>query len=181
MAYFVFVDNSNVWIEGKVASAVTKGQATTAVEAHDIGVEDGGWRIDFGKLLNYVVEGNLSDIKCSNIYGSVPPQNDSLWAAATAANFAVNTEERNAANKEKRVDTNIVCDVMENLYTESSEGDIFVLVVGDGDYIPAVERIKKANRMVYVAFWNNISNELRAKADKFIDLTPDIARITYVG
>ena len=46
MSYFVFVDNSNVWIEGKVASAVARGFALNPYDAHQKGIEDSSWRID---------------------------------------------------------------------------------------------------------------------------------------
>ena len=68
MSYFVFVDNSNVWIEGKVASAVAKGYAANTVDAHQRGIEDSSWRIDFGKLLNCVTGGNTTDIKRAVLY-----------------------------------------------------------------------------------------------------------------
>ena len=40
MSYFVFIDNSNVWIEGKIASAVAKGWAKNTAEAHMKKIED---------------------------------------------------------------------------------------------------------------------------------------------
>lgn len=51
MSFFVFVDNSNVWIEGKIASAVAKGWAKNHVEAHRKKIKDSSWRIDFDKSL----------------------------------------------------------------------------------------------------------------------------------
>lgn len=179
MAYYVFVDNSNVWIEGKVASAVAKGYAKNPYDAHQRGIEDSSWRIDYGKLLNVVTDGNLTDIQKAVLYGSKPPHNDSLWNAIRAAQFEVNTLDRNSAGKEKAVDTSIVCDINKYLYTVSNENDIFVLVMGDKDFLPALEAIRAYKRKSIVSFWNNASGELISGADEFIDLTQELTRITY--
>ncbi|MGZ8707315.1 MAG: hypothetical protein ACXW0R_08025 [Gaiellaceae bacterium] len=49
MANFVYVDNSNVWIEGMHVSA-RRGLAPDIWTAQDEKITDGDWRIDFGKL-----------------------------------------------------------------------------------------------------------------------------------
>ena len=179
MSYFIFVDNSNVWIEGKIASAVAKGYVANTVDAHQRGIEDSSWRIDYGKLLNVVADGNRTDINKAIMYGSKPPHNDSMWNAFRAAQYEVNTLDRNAAGKEKAVDTSIVCDINKYLYTQSNENDIFVLVMGDKDFLPALEAIRAYKRKSIVAFWDNASGELISGADKFINLTQSLASITY--
>ena len=179
MEYFVFVDNSNVWIEGKVASAVAKGVAKNPYDAHQRGIEDSTWRIDYGKLLDVVTNGNLKDINKAVLYGSKPPHNDSLWQAIKDAQYEVNTLARNAVGKEKAIDTSIVCDINKYLYTVSKADDVFVLVMGDKDFLPAIEAIRKYKRKAIVVFWNNASSELISGADKYIDLTPELTRITY--
>lgn len=179
MSYFVFVDNSNVWIEGKVASAVAKGYAVNSVDAHRNGTEDSSWRIDFGKLLNCVTNGNTADIKRAVLFGSKPPHNDSLWNAMKSAQFEVIALDRNIVGKEKAIDTGIVCKIAEALYTESSEDDIFVLVMGDKDFVPALESIRRFKRQSIVAFWDNASGELIADADEYIDLTQKLHEVTY--
>lgn len=62
MSYYIFVDNSNVWIEGKFASAVNKKWVHNMYEAHKQNAQDQSWRIDFGKLLNFVTDGKVEDI-----------------------------------------------------------------------------------------------------------------------
>ena len=59
MGYYVFVDNSNLWIEGKYASAVRKGMAPDIHTAHEKKICDNSWKIDFEKLLSYAVDGDL--------------------------------------------------------------------------------------------------------------------------
>lgn len=77
MSYFVFVDNSNVWIEGKYASAVHQGRVRNIYETHSLHTNDTAWRIDFGKLLSFVTDGNLADVKRAILFGSKPPLHDS--------------------------------------------------------------------------------------------------------
>ena len=179
MSYFVFVDNSNVWIEGKVASAVAKGFALNPYDAHQKGIEDSSWRIDYGKLLSVVVEGQISEIKKAILFGSKPPYKDSLWKAIRAQQFEVVALDRNAAGKEKAVDTGIISRIDKALYKDASEGDTFVLVMGDKDFIPALESIREEKCKSVVAFWSNASGELLSEADKHIDLTTKINEITY--
>lgn len=179
MAYFVFVDNSNIWIEGKYASAVSKGWAKNTFEAHQNGAEDKSWRIDFGKLLNYVTDGNIADVKRAVLYGSKPPHNDSLWDAMRNAQFEVSDLDRNSANKEKAVDTGIVQNIARCLYLEAKENDIFVLVMGDKDFIHSVQAIREQKCVARVAFWDNASGELISEADEYYNLTPQIAAITH--
>ncbi len=179
MSYFVFVDNSNVWIEGKIASAVAKGWASNSSEAHEKKIEDTAWRIDFGKLLNFVTNGNISEIKRAVLFGSKPPYNDSLWKAMSKAQFEVVSLDRNAAGKEKAIDTGIISQIDRAIYKQSTEGDIFVLVMGDKDFKPALETIRDEKCSSIVAFWDNASAELVSEADDYLNLTPNIKAITH--
>ena len=179
MSYFVFVDNSNVWIEGKIASAVAHGWAKNNVEAHRKKIEDSSWRIDFGKLLQCVTCGHVKDIKKAVLFGSKPPHNDSLWNAMAKAQFEVIALDRNVVGKEKAVDTGIIAKIDKTLYKEASEGDTFILVMGDKDFIPALEAIREESCVSIVAFWSNASGELISEADSFIDLTPRIKDISH--
>ena len=179
MSYFVFVDNSNVWIEGKIASAVAKGWAKNHIEAHRKKIEDCSWRIDFGKLLLCVTSGNIQSIKKAVLFGSKPPHNDSLWNAIANAQFEVIALNRNIAGKEKAVDTGIIARIDKALYKEASAGDTFVLVMGDKDFIPALEAIRDEGCSSVIAFWNNASGELVSEADCFIDLTTKISQISH--
>ena len=179
MSYFVFVDNSNVWIEGKFASAVVKGWAKNIAEAHSRRCEDNAWRIDFGKLLNCATGGHIADIKKAVLFGSKPPHTDSLWKAMAKAQFEVIALDRNIANKEKAIDTGIIARIAKALYKEADEGDTFVLVMGDKDFKPALEMIREENCKSVVAFWDNAAAELTGEADEFIDLTQKIQSISH--
>lgn len=179
MSIHVFVDNSNIWIEGKYASAVSKGWVSNIFEAHNRAAKDSSWRIDFGKLLEFVVDGKVEEVSNAVLFGSKPPESDSLWSRAEVAGFEVNALDRNVLNKEKAVDTGIVQKIDKCLYREAEEGDTFILVAGDKDFIHSIRAIKEEKMIAKVAFWDNVSAELSAEADEFLDLTPHITKITY--
>lgn len=81
MTLYVYVDNSNLWIEGMRISAVRKGIASSPQEAMDRHITDQSWTYDFGRLYKAVCpEG--SQIGRSSLFGSRPPANDSLWNLA---------------------------------------------------------------------------------------------------
>lgn len=50
MANFLYVDNSNVWIEGMHVAAVEHGMAPDIWAAQEQRICDTSWRIDFGRL-----------------------------------------------------------------------------------------------------------------------------------
>lgn len=181
MSYFVFVDNSNVWIEGKYASAVFQKWVNDMYEAHNTNVIDNSWRIDFGKLLNLVTDNNPTDVKKALLLGSRPPHQDSFWNIVKNSGFNVETLDRNANNREKAIDTGIVQKIDKCLYCESKETDTFVLVAGDKDFIHSIRAIREEKRTARVVFWDNISAELKAEADEFIDLSQNLQAISYTS
>jgi len=54
MANFLYVDNSNVWIEGMHVAAVASGLATTTWSAQEHKICDYARKLDFSKLLQFV-------------------------------------------------------------------------------------------------------------------------------
>ena len=179
MGIYVFVDNSNVWIEGKYASAVNKGMVTDICTAHEKKISDNSWKIDFGKLLSCAVEGNMEEIKEAIIVGSKPTQKDSLWNAMESAGFTVETQQRNSSNKEKKIDTGIVQKINKKLYKEAEDGDLFVLVLGDSDYVPTVEAIEEDGKKAKIVFWDNVAGELVACASDYKCLNDYIDEIEF--
>ena len=102
MAELVYVDNSNVFIEGQRAQAVASGHAMDISQEMNYGIFDRSFKIDFGKLHDFVAGHDDKKIKRRMLFGSRPPPNDSLWQIAKKAGFEVVVEDRNVANKEKR-------------------------------------------------------------------------------
>jgi uncharacterized LabA/DUF88 family protein len=85
--------------------------------------------------------------------------------------FEVVVYDRNVANHEKKIDTDIVATMIEDSYEILTIGeDEVTLVAGDSDYVPAIEKLRKRNIPVHVVFWGHASRELKDAATKFISL-----------
>jgi uncharacterized LabA/DUF88 family protein len=172
MSNFLYVDNSNVWIEGMHVSAVTTGNAPDIWSAIHHRICDYGWKMDFGKLYEFA-GGQASEVGRAVLYGSRPPANDSLWAIAERKGFEVIVHDRNVANKEKQVDTHIATDMVSDSYELMKPGeDEITLVAGDADYVPTIEKLRARGFTVHVVFWAHASRELQDTASKFIPLNP---------
>jgi hypothetical protein len=179
MVLFVYVDNSNVWIEGQHVQAARIGLAADPLDAARRRIT-AKWSYDFGRLYERVCP-PAEQIGRSILFGSCPPANDSLWDRAWAQGFEVKVFDRNAANKQKRVDTSLttlmVADCFEHMKPERH--DMTVLVAGDGDFIPPVQQVQKRGLKVRVFFWSHgTSRQLRAAADEFFALDPDFDYLT---
>jgi len=169
VANFVYVDNSNVWIEGMRVSAVERGLAPDIATSFEYKIVDRDYRMDFGRLHEFA---GGADIGSAVLYGSRPPANDTLWGIAKAKGFEVVVMDRNVANREKKIDTTILRDIMKDSYERMKPGDEVTLVAGDSDYVPAAEDLKARGFRFDVAFWNHASRELQAICSKFISLNP---------
>src|SRR6185436_9626874 len=146
----VFMDNSNLFIEGKF----TVGRLEQAGEfdfqrriyqLHEL-------CIDHGRLLSVVLKGRKMG---SNpvIVGSRPPPNDSLWDRIKNQGFDAKIYQRNIENKEKKVD--MFLGVSAAVTASTTDPGILVLVAGDGDYEPAISEAIKFNWTIEVWFWSS--------------------------
>lgn len=170
MANFLYVDNSNVWIEGMHVAAVQNGIAPNIWDALANKICDYSWKLDFGKLYEFA-GGDKKDVGRAVLYGSRPPKNDSLWTIAKAKGFEIVVHDRNAVNKEKKVDTSIAADMVADSYElMDPKKDEVTLVSGDRDLVPAVEKLRKRGFKVDVVFWDHASTELKQAASSFISL-----------
>lgn len=172
MANLLYVDNSNVWIEGMHVAAARNGHAPDVWSAVQNRICDYNWQLDFGKLFEFA-GGTRADVKRAALFGSRPPKNDSLWTAAERNGFEVIVYDRNVAKREKKIDTDIVATMIEDSYERFTVGeDEITLVAGDSDYVPAIEKLKRRDIPVHVVFWAHASRELKEVATKFINLDP---------
>lgn len=172
MANLLYVDNSNVWIEGMHVSAAKKGNAPSVWDAVQQRICDYNWKIDFGKLFKFA-GGDKLEVKKAALFGSRPPKNDSLWTAAELNGFKVIVYDRNIAGHEKKIDTDVVATMIEDSYELIEIGkDEITLVSGDSDYVPAIEKLKNRGIPVHVVFWGHASREIKEAATKFINLDP---------
>lgn len=170
---FAYVDNSNVWIEGQRLKAVELGLARTARDAMERGIT-APWRYDFGRLYELACPPG-SMVGRSFLIGSRPPPNDSVWERARDEGFQVEVHDRNAANKEKRVDTSLATMMMEDSYEhmDPDRGDLAVLVAGDGDFQPTLNSLHRRSLRVRVLSWQHAcSRDLREAADEYLALDP---------
>lgn len=172
MADYIYVDNSNLYIEGRRVAAVQHGLVATIRDAlTDPGTFDHGYTISFGKLYDFLVGKDIANLKRAALFGSRPPPNDTIWAIAERVGFELHLEDRNARNKEKKIDTGIATLLTKDAYKHGDpKNDTFVLVSGDADYVPTVKELKKDGYKVEVVFWSHAARELREEATKFIPL-----------
>jgi uncharacterized LabA/DUF88 family protein len=130
----IMMDNSNVFIEGKKFSARRKGIHRQPGDNRD--PQDPSWRLDFGKLLNFLANGR--DILDAILVGSEPPQNDSVWASAETSGFRVLTYDRASSGEEKEVDTEIATQAAEIITLHRMEPNVLILGSGDRDFFPSI-------------------------------------------
>jgi hypothetical protein len=171
MADFIYIDNSNLYIEGRRASAVKAGLAPSIFDAMNGGILDHGYTISFGKLYEFLCGPQPRDVGRVALFGSRPPPNDGIWTFAQKAGFELHLHDRNVANKEKKVDTEIATLMTKDAYKSGkADRDLFVLVAGDGDFVPTVNELRKDGFNVEVVFWGHAARELREAASKFINI-----------
>jgi len=177
MAKYVYVDNSNLWIEGMRVAAVEHDLAFDIWDAMDRNVFDREWKYDFGKLLE-IVGGKKNGLRKAVLFGSRPPQNDSLWDAARQGGFEVVVEDRNVQNREKKIDTGVSIQMVDDSYELiNKEEDEIILVAGDRDYVPALKSMTRRGVHVVVCFWSHAANELKEAANEFISLNQHIDQL----
>lgn len=169
MANLLYVDNSNVWIEGMHVAAFAKGLAPNIWAAVNGNLCDYGWKLDFGKLFAFA-GGEKKNVRKATLFGSRSAKNATLWNAARRKGFEIVTHDRNVANHEKKVDTDIVATMIEDSYEILKPGDEITLVSGDSDYVPAIEKLKKRGIPVHVIFWSHAARELKNSATSFTEL-----------
>ncbi len=152
-AIWIYVDDSNLWIEAKKLAAAKKGFKT---------IEDHRVRIDTGRLTDVVAFGR--PVAQGFLYGSEPPAIDKVWKKITACGWIVDRQKRNRQGKEKQVDTQLVADVTERVCTTPEEQrTTIVLITGDADVIPAIRKILDYRGWkVEIYMWKHaMSSELR--------------------
>lgn len=146
---FVFVDNSNLWIEGQKAEG-------KKLKDSDI---DPRYRVDVGGLLDMVLDKYNTKRKDTQafLYGSTPPPNDTLWEAIKKQQYKVKTFPRSISGKEKKVDvamaTAMTKVAMEKKYSKSTQQTIIIAVTGDKDLITPMEVATEID-LVTVDLWS---------------------------
>jgi uncharacterized LabA/DUF88 family protein len=180
MAEFIYVDNSNIFIEGKRIASIRQGKAKNASQANERDIVDHTFRLDFGELYDFISENNPNKVARAVLFGSSPPESDAVWAIAERVGFEAVVVSRNLANKEKKIDTGIVAAMVRDAYTKANrKKDTITLVAGDSDYVPAVELLTEDGFRVEVVFWSSASNELKEVCSRFIELDRYLEKLEY--
>jgi uncharacterized LabA/DUF88 family protein len=165
---YLFVDNSNLWIEGKKVSGRQQNPPVPS---------NYRYRIEYGKLLSHVIDGRqIGDVP--RLYGSEPPPNDSVWKIIRSKGFDVNVFKRNIFNKEKGVDMKMGMDITRLILGVKPAG-IIALVAGDADFLPVVEEARSAGWEIEVWYWANAAQLLQRNATRFIDLSPSLDAVGF--
>ena len=144
--------------------------------------QDLSYRIEFGNLLRVSsmssVTGYAREVGSAYIAGVVP-DDDSFWEAASAKGFTVHRGYLNAGGRSKQDDAYLITHIMETLYEQDGPSTI-VLVAGDADYAPPLEKCIAKGWRVELAFTdstNNISERLSHLVHEFREFTSqDIGR-----
>jgi uncharacterized LabA/DUF88 family protein len=150
--------------------------AADIYEAMNTGILDHGYTISFGKLHEFLCGTDKRQIKRAALFGSRPPPNDGIWQYAKKAGFELHLEDRNYANKEKKIDTGIATLMTKDAYKSEAYksgkpgSDMITLVAGDSDYVPTIKALQEDGFIVEVVFWNHAARELREVASSFIGL-----------
>jgi hypothetical protein len=98
----LFIDNSNLFIEGKKFYAKYLDLLVT---------QDPCFRIDIGKLCDVLLEGRT--LNFGKLYGSEPPSLDTVWRKIREHGLNVSTYQRDSKDKEKELDNALTADATE--------------------------------------------------------------------
>ncbi len=148
MSAYVFVDNSNLFIEGQYAIGTLLGYGLFDRKRNGYKLDT--LRIEYGLLLQTILQGR--ELGASPVMvGSRPPPNDSMWQLFRTVGFTVKVFDRNRDDKEKKVDVELACSMMDVVYTKPK--GVLILVSGDGDYQPAILRALENGFKIEIWFW----------------------------
>ncbi|CAG8771892.1 9179_t:CDS:2, partial [Racocetra fulgida] len=133
---YIFIDNSNNWIQGKFAV----GKLERLGLGSHINKRDSYYfdhlRIEYGCLIEKIQGKRILGDK-PFIVGSRPPINDSMWKRFEEQGCEIKVFDRNVENREKKVDQALSRAAYKKIHFK--EPAILALVAGDGDYHPMIE------------------------------------------
>ena len=144
----IFWDNSNVFIG-----------ARDAAEKRGEGLRRSDVRIDFEVLFRLAAAGRT--VAQAVAVGSIPPGMMDVWRRLEAAGVRVELQERGAySGTEQAVDEALRLRMMHTIF--EYEPSVCVLLTGDSDFFPEVDRMLKQKWGVEVlSFEGNMSKTLR--------------------
>lgn len=185
LQHFVFIDNSNIWIEGKKAYARLHGKGNR---------EDPTWRINVDQLIRVVLpaeyEGKRDNYKAV-LFCSEAGSMNMLKRTLERANVEVKAYPRSSwTNGEKLVDIAMASDTL-NCYHHWKEihrgcqkcTATFHIVSGDSDFFPVIVSLTDSRVSVHVHGWaDSMARRPCANANvSYFSLDAQIHRIGYTN
>jgi uncharacterized LabA/DUF88 family protein len=169
MSRFIYVDNSNLFLEARKLALVQKGLVASMQEAQATHAFDNSYRLDYYKLLECLA---LDEpVARAVVFGSSAVPDSPVWKHAEEAGWEVFSFERNFKNKEKKIDIAVATEMLVDAFKHvQRRTDQIVLVAGDSDYLPAVCRLTEEGFVVLVYFWGQAAHELKQAATEFIGM-----------
>ena len=133
-----------------------------------------GFRIDFGRLLlkaSRSTSGRARFVAGAYIAGVIP-DDDSFWRIAENQGFTVRRGFLGSRNRSKQDDAYLITDLTATLYEQAGPSTI-VLVAGDADYVPPLERALEKGWRNEVAFIDRgVSDALESVVHEFRVISP---------
>lgn len=111
------------------------------------------FRVDFGQLAIVAAkaaDGRLRGIKSAYIAGVIP-DDDSFWQVAQDQGFTVRRGYLGAGGRSKQDDAFLITEITSTIYEQEGPSTI-VLVAGDADYVPPLQRALEKGWRNEVAF-----------------------------
>jgi uncharacterized LabA/DUF88 family protein len=175
----ILIDGSNLYIEGqRLSSFQSRPAALREASVYEHQRFDFQFRLDLHRLIGFL-RGSASDDPRPKLFGSHSENSPSFFSAAVAAGFELVLFERNAMNREKQVDVALAVEAMDLAARAVPGRDRFVLVAGDGDYLPLVQRLRARGFEVEIVFWGHAARHLVEAASRFVNLDPHAALVSY--
>lgn len=117
--------------------------------------------------------------KAARIYGSFgsAAERHALIAETSKAGFIPSFVKR-LQDREKGVDTALVADLILDSFTSYEAGDEVIVVAGDADYLPAINRLRGRGISVSVAFWDHgLAESLRRSGCNVVSLQSNLKKL----
>ena len=133
-----------------------------------------GYRLDFGRLLLEFVKGDdgrARPVQSAYIAGVIP-DDDYFWKVASNQGFEVRKGYLGTNNRSKQDDAYLITDIVSTIYEKPGPSTI-VLVAGDADYVPPLQKVLAKGWRSEIAFiGHSISVSLEPVAHCFRELSP---------
>lgn len=173
---YIFVDNSNIFIEGQRAAALAEGSEARGKL----------YRLDFGRLFSFLNPNpnesffTLGNEQFPKLYGSVPPPMDSIWRLLSTMGVGLKIFRKNPSGKEKRVDAALIidCTKLVSKLQPKPDGEI-VIVAGDADYYDLVGEARNSGWKVRIVCWEHATAKLVQRLHGYQDLTPHLMKVGF--